>query len=148
MATAIEAPFGCSTLATSPLFLFVRSIGQMLSPLLPIMLSEPPVMLARVSGHCRGRDKLHTIFAERWPKAENYRDCFELLATSVPRCQPLGYLAPDVGQELSRSIRKLEESGIHRTTSRMLWDMCKGNDGPSQPVARDRIAIREDSPLY
>lgn len=68
------------------------------------------------------------IFAERWPKAEQYRDCFELLAAAIPRSQPLGQLSDDVRQRLAASTRKLEESGIHRTSSRMLWEMCADRD--------------------
>jgi hypothetical protein len=73
------------------------------------------------------------IFAERWPKAEQYRDSFEFLATSIPRCQPLGYLADDVRRDLQELVRKLEESGIHRGTSRMLWEMCADDDS-SRPI--------------
>ncbi|KAH7127899.1 hypothetical protein B0J13DRAFT_679418 [Dactylonectria estremocensis] len=65
------------------------------------------------------------IFADRWPKAEHYRDCFELLAVSIPRCQPLGHLSKDTRKSLQALVTKLEESGIHRITSRMLHEMCK-----------------------
>lgn len=71
------------------------------------------------------------IFAESRPKAEHYRDCFELLATSIPRSQPLGHLANDARQGLMELVFKLEESGIHQTTSRMLREMCAtNNDSP------------------
>lgn len=69
------------------------------------------------------------IFADRWPRAELYRDCFELLVRAIPRCQPLGTLADDVKTELLVFTRKLEESGIHRTTSRMLREMCSLTEG-------------------
>lgn len=63
------------------------------------------------------------IFADKWPKAEHYRDCFELLAASVPRSQPLGCLASSTKRELMELVQRLEESGIHRTTLRMLREM-------------------------
>jgi hypothetical protein len=68
------------------------------------------------------------IFADRWPKAEHYRDCFELLAVSIPRGQPLGHLGKEARQSLKILLLKLGESGVHRTTSRMLCEMC-ADDG-------------------
>ncbi|KAH8680364.1 hypothetical protein BGZ61DRAFT_520184 [Ilyonectria robusta] len=70
------------------------------------------------------------IFADRWPKAEHYRDCFELLAVSIPRSQPLGHLAKDAREGLIILVRKLEESGIHRITLRMLHEICEDTESP------------------
>ncbi|KAH7176888.1 hypothetical protein EDB81DRAFT_940725 [Dactylonectria macrodidyma] len=69
------------------------------------------------------------IFADRWPKAEHYRDCFELLAVSIPRSQPLGHLSKYAQDGLRALVAKLEESGIHRITSRMLHEMCDASQG-------------------
>lgn len=63
------------------------------------------------------------IFADRWLKAEYYRDCFELLAVSIPRSQPSGFLPSDTRQRLMELVVLLENSGIHRTTSRMLREI-------------------------
>ncbi|CAG9974376.1 unnamed protein product [Clonostachys byssicola] len=65
------------------------------------------------------------IFADRWPKAEHYRDCFEWLASTIPRSQPQGQLSAEARQGLASLLVKLEESGIHRTTSRMLHEICE-----------------------
>ncbi|EXJ78710.1 hypothetical protein A1O1_09112 [Capronia coronata CBS 617.96] len=72
------------------------------------------------------------IFADRWPNAEYYRDCFEILAVSIPRSRPLGNLEKDVRDKIKVLVHKLDEIGIHRTTSRMLWEMSAENDDPRQ----------------
>lgn len=69
------------------------------------------------------------ILADRWQNAEHYRDCFEVLARAVPRCEKLGYLERDVREELTELIEKVQEAGIHRHVRNMLEDMAScGNE--------------------
>ncbi|CAK7207372.1 hypothetical protein SEUCBS139899_010182 [Sporothrix eucalyptigena] len=80
----------------------------------------------QVSDAMRDCSAILAIFAERWPRAEPYRDCFELLSTSIPRSQPLGgRIGAEARQTLAGLCRQLEESGIHRLTSRMLREMAE-----------------------
>ena len=91
-----------------------------------------------VSDSLRDCSAVLAIFAERWPKAEAYRDCFELLSTSIPRSQPLGRLSDDARRALRRLTRTLEESGIHWITRRMLVEICD-EDGDT-PRSAERMS--------
>jgi len=68
------------------------------------------------------------IFADRWRNAEQYCDCLEVLARTVPRSSPHGYLDRQAREELAVLTRKVEETGIHRHVARMLWEMCAGDE--------------------
>lgn len=81
-----------------------------------------------VYGASRDCTAVLTIFADRWRNAEHYRDCLEVLARTIPRTSPPGHLDRQDRDELARLTSKVEEVGIHRHVSRMLWEMCAGNE--------------------
>lgn len=64
------------------------------------------------------------ILADRWQNAEQYRDCFEVLARAVPRCSRLGYLEREAREELGGLIEKVGEMGLHGHVRTMLCEMA------------------------
>lgn len=61
------------------------------------------------------------ILADRWQNAENYRDCFEVL---VQESSSQEVLESGVRRELVELIKRVDESGVHRHVTRMLYEMA------------------------
>lgn len=64
------------------------------------------------------------ILADRWQNAEHYRDCFEVVARAIPRSTRPGYLEQDTRAELAELAEKVNEAGVHRHVTTMLWEMA------------------------
>ncbi|EPE34298.1 Zn2/Cys6 DNA-binding protein [Glarea lozoyensis ATCC 20868] len=69
------------------------------------------------------------ILADRWQNAERYRDCFEFLARTIPRCTMPGHLENDARTELAGLIEKVNESGVHGHVRTMLYEIAGTFDG-------------------
>jgi hypothetical protein len=65
------------------------------------------------------------ILADRWCNAEVYRDCFEVLARAVPRCEIPGRLGREAREELGFLIEKVSEAGVHGHVRTMLEEMAE-----------------------
>lgn len=68
------------------------------------------------------------ILADRWQNAEQYRDCFEVVARAVPRSSRPGYLDREAREELTDLIEKVSEAGVHRHVRTMLYEMAAFNE--------------------
>ena len=64
------------------------------------------------------------ILADRWQNAEHYRDCFEVVARAIPRSARPGYLEQETRAELAELAEKVNEAGVHRHVTTMLWEMA------------------------
>ena len=64
------------------------------------------------------------ILADRWQNAEHYRDCFEVVARAIPRSARPGYLERETRAELVDLAEKVNEVGVHRHVTTMLWEMA------------------------
>jgi len=71
------------------------------------------------------------ILADRWQNAEHYRDCFEVLARAIPRSSRPGYLEREARSELAELAEKVNEAGVHRHVTTMLWEMAS-QDGEEE----------------
>lgn len=66
------------------------------------------------------------ILADWWCNAEVYRDCFEVLARAVLRCEIPGRISRDAKAELGELTEKVSKAGIHGHVKTMLEEMALG----------------------
>jgi hypothetical protein len=72
------------------------------------------------------------ILADRWQNAEHYRDCFEVLARALPRSARPGLLERETREELAELTEKVNEAGVHRHVTTMLWEMASRGGGEEE----------------
>jgi hypothetical protein len=66
-----------------------------------------------------------SIFADRSQHADVYRDCMDVLASSVSRASPPGKIDTDSRQELTSLVCQIEENGLAPSTFTKLAEMCR-----------------------
>jgi hypothetical protein len=77
-----------------------------------------------------------SIFADRSQNADMYRDCMDVLASSISRASPSGNIDTDSRQELATLVSQIEENGLASHTFTKLSEMCK--DGIIAADRRDK----------
>jgi hypothetical protein len=66
-----------------------------------------------------------SIFADRSPNADVYRDCLDILASSISRADPPGSIDPESWQELAVLVGRIEEVGLALNVSTKLAEMSR-----------------------
>lgn len=62
--------------------------------------------------------------ADRWQNAGHYRGCFDVLARAIPRSAKPGLMEREAREELAKLAEKVNEAGVHRHVTTMLWEMA------------------------
>lgn len=68
-----------------------------------------------------------SIFADRSQHADVYRDCMDVLASSISRASPPGNIDTESRQELASLVCQIEENGLAPHTFTKLSEMCKND---------------------
>lgn len=66
-----------------------------------------------------------SIFADRSQKADIYRDCMELLASSISRVSTPGNIDTETRQELNFLLGQIEENSLASHVHAKLSEMCR-----------------------
>jgi hypothetical protein len=68
-----------------------------------------------------------SIFADRSQHADVYRDCMDVLASSISRASPPGNIDTESRQELASLVCQIEKNGLAPHTFTKLSEMCKND---------------------
>ncbi|KAH7121517.1 hypothetical protein EDB81DRAFT_952249 [Dactylonectria macrodidyma] len=66
-----------------------------------------------------------SIFADRSQNADVYRDCMDLLASSISRASPSGSIDTESKQELASLVSQVEENSLSSHAHAKLLEMCR-----------------------
>lgn len=66
-----------------------------------------------------------SIFADRSQNADIYRDCLDVLASSISRADPPGTIDEDSREELGALVGQMEEVGLAPHVWTKLREMCR-----------------------